>query len=324
MGAEKIVVLGIGGTIAGTASSSADNVGYSAGQLGLAQLIATAPSLAALNLHAEDVARIDSKDMDFAVWRQLARRCAHWLAQDDVQALVITHGTDTLEETAFFLAQVLAPAKPIVLTCAMRPATAMSPDGPQNLVDAFAVARTLGAQGVVAVCAGVVHAAADVSKSHPYRLDAFSSGEVGPVGVVEEGVLRLLRPWPAVAAPQAQGAALRAIEAEPATWPRVEIVLNHAGATGAMVDAIVAQGVDGIVAAGTGNGTLAAPLEAALLRARAQGVWVVRATRCALGSVVAHADAALPDSAGLSPVKARIAMLLSLLAARSAISWPGQ
>jgi L-asparaginase len=104
--------------------------------------------------------------------------------------VVITHGTDTLEETAFFLHSVLAPAKPVVLTCAMRPATALSPDGPQNVRDAIAVAATAGAQGVTVVCAGTVHSGVDVQKVHTYRLDAFASGDAGPIGYVEEGAVR--------------------------------------------------------------------------------------------------------------------------------------
>ena len=143
-------------------------------------MLAAIAALASLPLVAEQVAQIDSKDMGFDIWRHLALRCAHWLAQADVAGIVITHGTDTLEETAFFLQAVLAPAKPVVLTCAMRPATALAPDGPQNVLDAVAVAAAAGARGVVVVCAGTIHGAADVAKQHTYRLDAFSSGDAGP------------------------------------------------------------------------------------------------------------------------------------------------
>ena len=310
--AEKIVVLGTGGTIAGTAASAGDHLGYTSAQLGIAQLVASWAPDAPWPLETEQVAQIDSKDMNESVWQQLAARCAHWLAQPEVRGLVITHGTDTLEETAFFLDRVLSPGKPVVLTCAMRPATALAPDGPQNLLDALAVAAAPGARGVVAVCAGTVHSARDVVKEHTYRLDAFSSGEAGPLGVVEEGRLRLLREWPAADAGAA--AALARAVALSKQWPRVEIVLNHAGASGALVQALLAQGVDGLVAAGTGNGTLAASLQAALLKAREQGVRVVRSTRCARGQVIAHGGDVLPDSEGLSPVKARVALMLEILA----------
>lgn len=316
MAARKIVVLGTGGTIAGTAAQAGDHVGYVAAQLGVDELVAAVPALRDVQMEVEQVAQVDSKDMDDAVWRQLAQRCAHWLAQDDVQGLVITHGTDTLEETAWFLQCVLQPAKPVVLTCAMRPATALAPDGPQNLLAAVAVAGSAGARGVVAVCAGQVHGAREVAKHHPYRLDAFTSGEAGPLGVVEEGALRLLRDWPAtVAAGTADAVSLAAVCAR-GPWPRVEIVMNHAGASGAIVEALVAQGIDGLVAAGTGNGTLAASLQEALVAAMAGGIRVVRATRCALGQVVPHAQQELPHAQGLSPVKARVSMLLELLRER--------
>ena len=191
---KKIVVLGTGGTIAGTSAVPGDPLAYTSAQLGVAQLLQGLKCGCALE--TEQVAQVDSKDMDESLWQRLATRCAHWLSQPDVAGLVMTHGTDTLEETAFFLDRVLAPAKPIVLTCAMRPADAPEPDGPQNLLDAIAVAGTPGARGVVAVCAGTVHTARDVTKEHPYRLDAFTSAEAGPLGVVEAGRLRMLRDWP--------------------------------------------------------------------------------------------------------------------------------
>ena len=313
---KKIVVLGTGGTIAGTSAQAGDNIGYTAAQVGVAQLLSAVPGLqqaaAGAELVAEQVAQIDSKDMDMAVWQTLAARCAQHLQDPAVRAVVITHGTDTLEETAWFLHQVLdTRAKPVVLTSAMRPATALAPDGPQNLLDAVAVATTPGARGVLAVAAGEVHGARQVQKVHPYRVHAFSSGDAGPLGWVEEGWVRLAHNWP----PALDGQALKAIEniANVATWPRVEIVLSHAGATGAVVDALVQGGVQGLVVACTGNGTVHHALETALLRAQAAGVRVVRATRCAQGQVLPKPGDALPDSQGLSPVKARISLMLDLL-----------
>ncbi len=311
-GGRRVVVLGTGGTIAGSAADPGDNLGYTAAQLGVAQLVAGLPAADGIALHSEQVAQIDSKDMDHAVWALLAQRCAHWLERNDVVGIVVTHGTDTLEETAYFLQATLAPAKPIVLTCAMRPATALVPDGPQNLLDAIAVACTAGAQGVIAVCAGEVHSAFDVQKVHPYRLDAFDSGDAGPLGYVEEGALRRLKDWPA--AGRALVPALRWQSSDAATWPRVEIVMNHAGAGGRGVDALVRDGVHGLVAAGTGNGSLHHALEAALLRAEASGVHVLRTTRCAYGRVLPHAGDVLQHADGLSPVKARVRLMLELLA----------
>ena len=310
MTGKKIAILATGGTLAGKAVSARDNVGYAAAQLGIDELLAAIPLLKGLPLLAEQVAQVDSKDMTLAIWREPALRCDHWLAQEEVAGIVITHGTDTLEETAYFLQAVLAPAKPVVLTCAMRPATALAPDGPQNILDAVTVAMAEGAQGVTAVCAGVIHGAQDVAKLHTYRLDAFSSGDAGAIGYVEEGQLRLLRPWPPGS--PARPAALRKF-ADASEWPRVEIVTSHAGAGSGVVDALVARGIDGLVVAATGNGTVHSELEAALVAARAAGVKVVRATRCAQGRVLARPDDVLPHAAGLSPVKARIALLLDLL-----------
>jgi L-asparaginase len=246
------------------------------------------------------------------VWQALALRCAHHLEDPEVRGVVITHGTDTLEETAWFLHEVLdTRAKPVVLTCAMRPATALTPDGPQNLLDAVAVAVTPGARGVLAVAAGEIHGARQVQKVHPYRVNAFNSGEAGPLGWVEEGAVRLVQDWPlALGVP-----ALNAIEnvVNAAAWPRVEVVISHAGASGTMVDALVRDGVQGLVVACTGNGTIHHALEAALLRAQEAGVRVVRSTRCSEGQVLPKPGDALPDSKGLSPLKARISLMLELL-----------
>ena len=197
----KWVVLGTGGTIAGTAASPTDHTGYTAAQLGVQHLLDAVPGLNALlqgdTLLGEQVAQLDSKDMDHATWQRLALRCQHWLAQPEVGGIVITHGTDTLEETAWFLQQVLKSAKPVVITCAMRPATSVEADGPQNLLDALTVVRDPQAQGVLAVCAGHIHRARDVQKVHPYRLDAFSSGDAGPCGQVVRGQVQWSGPYSA-------------------------------------------------------------------------------------------------------------------------------
>lgn len=327
---KQIIILGTGGTIAGKAARSTDNVGYTAAQVGVAQLLAAIPSLrhaqgvakyGDFELVCEQVAQVDSKDMSLNVWQQLLTRCEHWLAQPQVQGVVVTHGTDTLEETAYFLQAVLNPSKPVVLACAMRPSTAIAPDGPQNLLDALAVAAHSGAQGVVAVCAGTIHSAIDVQKVHTYRLDAFSSGDAGSVGTVAEGQLNLYRNWPSnkdVAGVNITYDAISNI-AKITALPRVEIVLNHAGSDGTIVNALLAQTTQspdhtlrGIVVAATGNGTISTDLEAALHAAQAAGVEVWRSTRCAFGKVIGKADTEFGDAHGLSPVKARIALMLKL------------
>ena len=315
MNRQTIVILGTGGTIAGRAATASDNIGYTAAEVGIDQLVAAIPGLAKAGpVVTEQVAQLDSKDMSFAVWAKLAGRVNHFLAQPDVEGIVIVHGTDTLEETAYFLQAVCSPSKPVVLTCAMRPATALVPDGPQNVLDAVAVARHADARGVVAVCAGTIHTARDVQKVHPYQLDAFSSGDAGPLGYVEEGRLRLLRSWPE-ADENRTSDTLKTIAAlgSEADWPHVEILMSHAGATGAVVEALMSRGVQGLVVATTGNGTIHHALEAALLQAQASGITVVRATRCPNGQVLPKPGDIIPDSKGLSPVKARIDLMLRLL-----------
>ena len=310
------VVHGTGGTIAGRAAQAGDNVGYTAGEVAVGDLLAGVRGhLQGQDVVCEQVAQVDSKDMGPDVWRPLLQRLAHHLARPEVQGIVITHGTDTLEETAWLLQAVLAPAKPVVLACAMRPATALVPDGPQNLLDALTVAAQPGARGVVAVCAGQAHAARHVQKVHTYRTDAFGSGDAGPLGVVEEGRWRQWQPWPD-GAPR-PGLLARVLAAS--AWPRVEWVTSHAGADGALVRALLAPvdgvaPVQGLVVAGTGNGTLHRDLEAALDEAQARGVTVWRASRCAQGRVLAAENARWPVAEDeLPPPKARLALQLRLL-----------
>ncbi len=310
----KIVVLGTGGTIAGSSERAGDNVGYRAGERTVQSLLDALPAgqgQSPFALVTEQVAQIDSKDADVALWSRLHARCLALLQDGAVRGIVIAHGTDTLEETAWLLAETLPADKPVVLTCAMRPATAASPDGPQNLLDAVALASDARALGVSVVCAGAVHAPRHVQKMSPYRVDAFGSGDAGPIGWMEEGRLRSVQSWP-----QARYASTelhRALPAEQGAWPWVEIVLSHASARGGQVDALAAAGVRGIVVAGTGNGTLHHALEAALLRAQDAGVAVRVGTRCPLGVVVGRPAHGLPLADGLSPVKARISLMLELM-----------
>ncbi len=333
---EQIVVLGTGGTIAGTAPSSSDHTGYTAAQIGIASLLQAVPgieqALRGRELLSEQVAQLDSKDMDLDTMLRLAQRCALYLAQPQIKGIVITHGTDTLEETAYFLHRVIPlelQSKPVVLTCAMRPATSSEADGPRNLLDAVRVAGDAHAQGVLAVCAGDVHHARAVQKIHTYALNAFSSGDpaLSELGVVAQ-VLNDQVIWqPAFQTLFDQKWHLAPIEyayiainlvvngsASQVSWPRVEMVLNHTHATGAVVHALLAGSTEknplrGIVVAATGNGTVSESLQSALDEARSKGVAVVIASRCAWGGVrgdVQRANA-------LSAVKARIELTLKLL-----------
>jgi L-asparaginase len=231
------------------------------------------------------------------------------------KAALLPHPTEAFSgslstRAAWLLHSVLAPAKPVVLVAAMRPATAVAADGPQNLLDAVAVARTAGARGVLAVLAGQVHAGSRVRKVHTYRPDAFGSGDAGPLGVVEEGVLRRFQDWP-----EAGGGLGLAVLAPPAeSWPWVEIVHSHAGARPEAVRSLLAAGVQGLVVATTGNGTVHRALQEALQDAQVAGVPVWRCTRCA-GGVLVGPDAG--PAAAMSPWQARLALTLRLLADRA-------
>lgn len=312
---RRIVVLGTGGTIAGTAAAAGDNVGYTAGQVAVAQLLAAVPGLqqrceAGWTIESEQVAQIDSKDMSHAVWRRLAERVQIHLDRPEVDGVVVTHGTDTLEETAYLLQRVLAPSKPVVLTAAMRPASSTQPDGPQNLADAVTVAGLPGAGGVVAVLAGKVWAGAEVRKVHPYRPDAFDAGDAGPLAHVEESRVRRLREWP-------QGAPLGLQVLAADIWPEVQIIVSHAGADGRVVDLLMEAGVQGLVVAATGNGTVHQDLQAALLRAQSAGVAVVRALRGGSGCIVPTGHDLVPDAGALTAAQARVEILLRLLSRRA-------
>ncbi len=303
------VVLATGGTIAGAAAAATDNVGYRAGQVDVQQLLAAVPPLSAHRLEAEQVAQIDSRDMNEAVWRRLVERCAAHLERAEVSGIVITHGTDTLEESAWLLHRVLAPDKPVVLTAAMRPATSLAADGPQNLLDAVRVAEQSGARGVVVSIAGAVFAAADVQKLHSYRPNAFGSSDAGPIARVEEGRLRMLRDWPH--GERIDWSAGR-------SWPWVEILTSHALARPEAVRALVGAGVQGLVIAGTGNGTVHEAWLPGLADAQRRGVTIALASRCAAGPVLAPRPDGWRVYPGLNVVKTRIELALELLKPPSA------
>ncbi len=292
---KNIVVLATGGTIAGLASDVQRPHNYQAGQVGVGDLLRGLTS-DDLRVQTEQVVQIDSKDMSFTVWQSLLGRVSHHLSQEDVQGVVITHGTDTLEETAYFLQTVLQPTKPVALTCAMLPANALDSDGPGNLRDALAWVQKPAAQGVSVVCAGQIHAGDAVQKSHSHQRNPFTSQAQG----AHPDTLRV----PTVA---------QVLSCQ--QWPRVELVVNHAGADGRLVRALMAHDApQGWVAAGTGNGTLHHDLQAALLEAQAQGAHVLRTSRCAWGGVQSRDADVLPHAGALTAVQARVALLLHLIA----------
>jgi L-asparaginase len=311
-----VVILGTGGTIAGVAPDGASDLAYEAAQLGVDALVQAVPELRDVPLEAEQVAQVDSKDMTHAIWQTLTQRVLHHLLRSEVQGIVVTHGTDTMEETAYLVQRVLAPKKPVVFTGAMRPASSRQADGPDNLVHAVTVAQEPGAHGALVVMAGTVHGAADVRKAHAHKLDAFSSGDVGPLARFEDGVLHRMRAWPSG---EAIGVAV--LDPEPASWPSVEIVTSHAGASATLIDALARAGTQGIVVAATGNGTVHEAIERAVQRAAWSGMVVLRATRCGDGAILdapENGKGVWPSAGALTPAKARVELMLRLMAAASA------
>ncbi|SAL44251.1 asparaginase [Caballeronia humi] len=311
----RIAVLATGGTIAGQAGDASKTAGYKAGVVGVDKLLEAVPALSQVaQIHAEQIASIDSKDMSTALWIALSQRINALLAQDDIDGIVVTHGTDTLEETAYFLHLTVKSDKPVVLTAAMRPSTALSADGPLNLLNAVTVAAQKCAwkQGVLVAFNNQIHSARDVTKTSTYAVDAFRSPEVGALGWVQDGRVEFQR---AAVRPHTTQAPFDT----QAALPAVEIVASYAGASRAAIDAFVGGGVKGIVIAGTGNGSVHATLQQALADATKQGVAVVRSSRVGSGHVMrngAASDDALGSvSAGtLNPYKARVLLMLALAA----------
>ena len=313
---KKIVVLATGGTIAGLASHVSRPHHYLAGVVPVASLVSAIPSGFLddhqLTIAAEQIAQIDSKDMQETVWQALATRLLHHLSQPDVDGIVITHGSDTLEETAYFLQAVFQPTKPVVLTCAMRPANAPDADGPANLRDALLVSAHSGLHGVLVSCGGSVHAGHRVQKIQSHDLKPFVSTD-GPLARLVAGKFQVLRPVPSAEFPWPMPTPMQVLQTK--AWPRVEVVLNHAGAQGENVRDMMqsSRPPQGLVVAGTGNGTVHQGLEKALKEAQAQGARVVRTSRCALGQVMALPDDALASVSDMTPVQARVGLQLALL-----------
>jgi len=312
----RVTVVAMGGTIAGSAASSTDPTGYRAGTTGVTELLGALPELASIaTVTGEQFAQIDSADLTDDLLLGLAKRVAVILSDDSVDGVVITHGTDTLEETAYFLHLVLDSDKPVVLVGSMRPPTALSPDGPRNIFAAVTVAASPAAsgQGVLVVMNDEIHTARDVSKSSSLRVDSFESA-YGPLGAVVDGRASFYR---SVARPHTSATEFHVESIE--SLPTAAILLAHSGLDAALVDDLGRYDV--IVHAGFGNGTVATRIVAALEAARAAGTLVVRATRTGSGHVTrvgASADAANTWVAvdDQNPQRARLLACLALTVTR--------
>lgn len=321
MSLPTIAILATGGTIAGSADDAASAARYRAGAVPIDQLLAASKlGLERIaDVRAEQVAQIDSKDLTFDVWEKLVSRIRHWVDVERVDGVVITHGTDTLEETAMLLHLTQQGDTPIVLTAAMRPSTSLSADGPLNLLNAVRLAASPAARGrgVLVALNQRVHAARDVQKGHTFAVEAFVSPDTGPVGFVLDGQVQLQR------ATQ-QLAAADVLPMPPAgQWPWVEVLASYAQPDARLVDALVSSGVKGLVIAATGAGSIHTNLESALDRASQQGVLVLRSSRTGAGMVPAQPGGPGWASTGtLNPYKARVLLML-LIAARRAAPGPG-
>ncbi len=310
----RIAILATGGTIAGSGKSPATSA-YSSATLHVDELIASVPMLGELAwVEGEQVAQVGSQDMNEQHWLALARAARSRLTDADVAGLVVTHGTDTLEETAFFLDQVLPAAKPIVITGAMRPASGLSADGPRNILDSVRVAVHPGARdrGVLVVLDEVIHSARAVTKTNTARVSTFQSPDIGTAGAIIAGRTTFYRQ--ASARPTRPLPDLSGLS----SLPRVDVVHACAGTRADIVPALIDLGVKGIVLAGVGNGNASKDLITALAQAAAQGVAVVRSTRAGSGFVARNLEIdddalGLVAAGPLNPAKARVLLQLALL-----------
>jgi L-asparaginase len=315
----NVVVLATGGTIAGAAGSNVQ-AGYTSGQVGVEQLIAAVPEAKKLaNLRGEQISNIGSQDMNDEVWLKLAKRVNELVAMADVDGVVITHGTDTIEETAYFLNLVIKSNKPVVMTAAMRPATALSADGPLNFFNAVAVAanKESAGRGVLVVINDWIHGAASLTKTSTTAVQTFMSPLSGLIGTVAYGQPEFTR------GPIGRHTADSEFSlAGVTTLPRVDIVMAYENMDGALIDAAVAAGAKGIVIAGVGNGNMTEAAVNTLAAAAKKGVVCVRASRVAVGRVgrnVELDDDKLGFVASLdkNPQKARVLLRLALLETHS-------
>ncbi|NMG77175.1 asparaginase [Aromatoleum diolicum] len=305
-----LALIATGGTIAGAAASATDTTGYTAGALGADALLAAVPQLGEIaDIRAKQLFRLDSKDMGPAHWLPLGRRAQALLDAPDIDGLVITHGTDTLEETAAYLHLTLDSRKPVVLTAAMRPATALSADGPMNLYNAACVAThpDSAGRGVLVSIGDAIFAAWGVRKLYTHRLDAFIGGPGGAIG--QTSPIRFFAPARDTAASTV------AIPADLKELPRVDVLYVAAGSPPDLLDAVLTAGAHGIVLALPGNGSLPASWEAAVTRTIANGVPIVRASRVGAGPVSPRAQDATwgtRPAGDLAPSQARVTLMLAL------------
>ena len=312
----RIKVLATGGTIAGAQATQAD-AGYKSGTFSVDDLIKAVPQMTNIAvLSGEQVANIGSQTMNHEVWLKLAARVNEVLKSSDTDGVVITHGTDTMEETGYFLSLVVKSDKPVVLVGSMRPATAISADGPINLYNAVALAGNLEAKGrgPLVVLNDTIHYARESQKMHSTRMDTFASPNRGIAGMMNTGKVFF---YSANTVRHTTRSEFSIDGLTLANLPRVEVVYSYANLGGDIIDLLVERGVKGVVLAGVGDGNSTDAAIAALERAAKKGVAVVRCSRTGSGVVdrnVEVNDDKLGFLAGmeLNAQKARILLMLSL------------
>lgn len=310
-----IKIIATGGTIAGEAATSAQS-GYTSGQVGVDALIKAVPSLSKIaRVSGEQISNVGSQDMSDEIWLKLAKRIKQLAAMRDVAGIAITHGTDTMEETAYFLHLTVKTRKPVVVTGSMRPSTALSADGPLNIYNAVAVAADPQAagRGVLISINDQIHSAHDMTKTHTTATDTFMSPYRGLIGATAYGVSQYYR------GPFRKHTVSSEFAVDTVTsLPRVDILYVYEDMPGDVIDAVVKLGAKGLVVAGVGNGNMPKAVMDALGRAAKAGVVVVRASRVPLGFVGRNVEVdddklGFVASEELNPPKARVLLRLALL-----------
>jgi L-asparaginase len=311
----NVVILATGGTIAGAAATGTQ-AGYTSGAVTIDAMLAAVPGIEKLaRIKGEQISNVGSQDMSFDIMLKVAKRCNELLATDDVDGIVITHGTDTLEETAFFLNLVVKSPKPVVMVGSMRPSTAVSADGPLNLYNAVGVAIDPNARGrgVLVLMNDWIHGAHSLTKTSTTAIQTFMSPLRGLVGVASYGKNDFYNSpaWKHTTGSEFDVAGVTAL-------PRVDIIFACADMSADLIDAAVAKGAKGIVIAGVGNGNMNKAALQAAGRAAKAGVAVVRSSRVPVGSVGRNVEVdddglGLIASDELNPQKARILLSLALL-----------
>lgn len=312
----QITILATGGTIAG-AQADTNQPGYKAGSLSVDSILKAVPGLSDIaEFKGEQVANIGSQDMNDTVWLKLARRANEVLAADDVDGVVVTHGTDTLEETAYFLNLVLKSDKPVILVGSMRPATAISADGPMNIYNSVVVATLPEAKGrgVMAMMNDDLHYAAEVTKTNATHLNTMHSPNRGRAGTCDTGKCTLFSPPTQLHTTNSEFT----LPEDLTELPNVAIIYAHANLDATLINAAAAAGAKGIVVAGVGDGNMTQPALDALTALAKKGVVVVRSTRVGSGIVKRNVEVN-DDALGFvasrekNPQKARILLQLGLL-----------